>query len=266
MAGGRSPLLVLAGLFAIVSWFGLWRVVSDPVRFVILAGFVVAGIWLAIRAFRLRAPARAAALHRVEQATGMLHRPATAFTDTIAVGAADPAARRCGSRIASGCSRPSIRSRPACRRPARAGRDPWAIRFLAVLVFVVGFLYAGPERLDKLAEAFRGGEPVATTIARIDAWVTPPAYTSRAPIFLTGEAARPPGSEYSVPVGSVVTVRTGGANDLAVVSVDEAGETPAAIVEAEAGAPPAPGEGQPIERQVELGKGVDVVVRKGDGT
>ena len=105
---------------------------------------------------------------------------------------------------------------------------------------------------------------MATTIARIDAWVTPPEYTSRAPIFLTGEAAKPPGAQYSVPVGSVVTVRTGGANDLAVVSVDEAGETPAAIVEAAAGAVKKPGEGQPIERQVELGKGVDVVVRKGD--
>ena len=67
-----------------------------------------------------------------------------------------------------------------------------------------------------------------------------------------------------MPVGSIVTVRTGGANDLEVVSVDEAGETPAAIAVADAGTPAASGEGQPVERQVELGKGVDVVVRKGD--
>ena len=259
-----APIAVLAGLFAIVSWLGLWRVVSDPVRFVILAGFVLAAVWLAVRAFRLRAPARAAALLRVEQATGMLHRPATAFTDTIAVGAADPAAQALWLAHRERLLASLDTLTAGLPSPGLARRDPWAIRFLAVLVFVVGFIYAGPERLDKLAEAFRGGEPVATTIARIDAWVTPPEYTSRPPIFLTGEAAKPPGSEYSVPVGSVVTVRTGGANDLAVISIDEAGETPAAIVEASAGAPPKPGEGQPIERQVALGKGVDVVVRKGD--
>ena len=259
-----APIAVLAGLFAIVSWLGLWRVVSDPVRFVILAGFVLAAVWLAVRAFRLRAPARAAALLRVEQATGMLHRPATAFTDTIAVGAADPAAQALWLAHRERLLASLDTLKAGLPSPGLARRDPWAIRFLAVLVFVVGFIYAGPERLDKLAEAFRGGEPVATTIARIDAWVTPPEYTSRPPIFLTGEAAKPPGSEYSVPVGSVVTVRTGGANDLAVISIDEAGETPAAIVETSAGAPPKPGEGQPIERQVALGKGVDVVVRKGD--
>ena len=55
----------------------------------------------------------------------------------------------------------------------------------------MAFIVAGPERRERLTEAFRGGEPVAATIARIDAWVTPPAYTSRPPIFLTGEAARP---------------------------------------------------------------------------
>ncbi|MBN9021838.1 MAG: DUF4175 family protein, partial [Rhizobiales bacterium] len=47
-----APILVLAGLFAIVSWFGLWRVVSDPVRLVILAAFGLAAIGLALRAFR----------------------------------------------------------------------------------------------------------------------------------------------------------------------------------------------------------------------
>jgi uncharacterized protein (TIGR02302 family) len=261
-----APVLILAGLFAIVSWFGLWRVVADPVRYIILAGFVVAGIWLMVRAFRLRAPVRAAALLRVEQATGMLHRPATAFTDTLAVGASDPAAQALwlAHRERLLAALDSLKS--GLPSPGLARRDPHAVRFLAILVFVVGFVYAGPERVDKLAEAFRGGEPVAATVARIDAWVTPPAYTSRPPIFLTGEAARPQGSEYSVPVGSVVTVRTGGANDLAVLSKDEAGEVPATIVEAAAsGAPtPAAAGGQPIERQVELGRAAEIVVRKGE--
>jgi uncharacterized protein (TIGR02302 family) len=258
-----APILVLAGLFAIVSWFGLWRVVGDPLRYAILAGFVVAAIWLAVRAFRLRAPARAAALARVERATGMLHRPATAYTDTLAVGASDPAARALWLAHRERLLAALDSLRAGVPSPGLARRDPHALRFLAILVFVVGFVYAGPARLDKLAEAFRGGEPVAATVARIDAWVTPPAYTSRAPIFLTGEAARPPGSAYSVPVGSVVTVRTGGANDLAVLSIDATGETPATVVDA-LPADTVAASGQPIERQVQLGQAAEIVVRKGE--
>lgn len=256
-----APMLVLAGLFAAVSWFGLWRAASDPARIIVLAGFVVAAVWLAVRAFRLRAPARAAALVRVEQATGMLHRPATAFNDTIAVGADDPAAQALWSAHRERLLAALDTLRAGLPAPGLARRDPWAIRFLVILLFVVGFVYAGPQRLDRLAEAFRGGEPVAATVARIDAWVTPPAYTSRPPIFLTGDAARPSGSEFSVPVGSVVTVRTGGANDLEVVSLDEDGESPAAIVGADAAAA---GADRPVERQVELSRTVEVVVRKGE--
>ncbi len=258
-----APILVLAGLFAIVSWFGLWRVVSDPVRFVILAAFAAAAIFLAIRAFRLRRPARAAALARVEMATGALHRPATAFTDRLAVGAADPAAEALWMAHRERLLASLDNLKAGLPSPGLTRSDPVAIRFLAILLFVVAFFFAGPERGDKLAEAFRGGEPVATTIARIDAWVTPPAYTSRAPIFLTGEAAKPSGSEYSVPIGSIVTVRTGGANDLAVVSGDENGETPAGIVTPKDGAA-IPAAGQPVERQVELRKPAEVVVRKGE--
>lgn len=259
-----APLLVLAGLFAIVSWFGLWRVVSDPVRIAILVAFALGAVYLVVRAFRLRAPARAAALQRVERATGLLHRPATALTDDIAVGRGDPAAQALWLAHRERLLASLDKLRAGMPTPGLARRDPLAFRFLAVLLLVVGFVYAGPERIEKLYEAFRGGEPVAATVARIDAWVTPPDYTGRPPIFLTGERARPPGSTYAVPVGSVVTVRTGGVNDLAVVGVDANGETPAAVAASEGDAPPPAGEPAPLERTVALEKGLDVVVRRGD--
>ena len=141
-----APMLVLAGLFAVVSWFGLWRVVADPVRIAALVGFAVAAVWLAIRAVRLRAPARAAALLRVEQATGMLHRPATAFTDTIAVGANDPAAQALWLAHRERLLAALDTLKAGLPSPGLARRDPWAIRFLAILLFIVGFVYAGPER------------------------------------------------------------------------------------------------------------------------
>ncbi len=259
-----APLLVLAGLFAVLSWFGLWRVVPDSVRFAILFAFGVAAVYLVVRFFRLRRPARAAALARIEFATGLLHRPATAFTDRLAVGSDDPAAEALWAAHRIRLLATLDRLKAGLPSPGLARRDPLAIRFLAVLLFVVAFVFAGPDRTEKLAEAFRGGEPVAATIARIDAWVTPPGYTGRAPIFLTGDAAKPPGTEYSVPVGSVVTVRTSGANDLSVVSSSHVGEVPANVVSAGGAAAPAAGLDQPLERQVELDTASEVVVRKGE--
>jgi len=260
-----APLLVLAGLFAILSWLGLWRVVSDPVRYAILASFALAAVALAWRAFRLRRPARLAALARVEQATGALHRPATALTDRLAVGTRDPTAETLWIAHRMRLLSALDKVRAGLPSPGLARRDPLALRFLAILVFAVAFIYAGAERAERLAEAFKGGEPPAATVARIDAWVTPPAYTGRAPIFLTGEAARPAGTVYSVPAGSVVTVRTGGARDLDVVAVGGGGESPAAVVAPDkAASPAAAAADQPLERQVTLSAAGDVVVRKGD--
>jgi uncharacterized protein (TIGR02302 family) len=258
-----APLLVLAGLFAVLSWFGLWRQVADIPRLGILIAFAVAAGYFVFRGRDIRRPGRAPALARVEQATGALHRPATAYADRLATGASDPTAEVLWAAHRTRLLASLQRLKTGIPAPGLARRDPYAIRFLAALLFIVAFLFAGPERSERLGEAFRGGEPVAATIARIDAWVTPPAYTSEPPIFLTGEAAKPAGTSFSVPAGSVVTVRTGGAHDLDVVSKGETGEVAAETVQPANEAPAANGD-QPLEWQVKLSAAATVVIRKGE--
>ncbi|WP_421725623.1 TIGR02302 family protein [Bauldia sp.] len=258
-----AAFLVLAALFAIVSWFGLWRVVSDPLRYAILVAFCLAAIVLTAGFLRSRRPRREAALARVEAASGLIHRPATALTDRLAVGDDDPAAQALWAAHQRRLLAALDRLKVGLPAPGLARRDPVAVRFLVILVLVVAFVYAGPGRIDMLGEAFRGGETTAVTVARIDAWVTPPAYTGRPPIFLTGDAAKPPGTRFSVPSGSVVTVRTAGANDLRVAKGIEDWEVPAkvaAVEMADGGADEAP----PLEQRVDLDTAADVIVRKGE--
>ena len=260
-----APLLALAAIFAVVSWFGLWREVTDPVRIGLLAVFAIAAVWFLFRLLRLAPPARAAALARVEAATGALHRPATDFSDRLATGREDATATALWAAHRERLLGLLERLRAGTPAPGLARRDPYAVRFLVVLLFVAAFVFAGDERLDRLTEAFRGGETAAAIAARIDAWVTPPAYTGRPPIFLTGEAAKPSGTEYSVPVGSVVTVRAGGARDLDVVEADSAGEKPADIVAADKPVvADATGDSRPLEHQVKLASAARVIVRKGE--
>jgi uncharacterized protein (TIGR02302 family) len=256
-----APLVALAGLFVALSWFGLWRVVHTPVRIVILALFAAAAVVFLLRAMGFRLPGRAASLARVERASGVLHRPATAFGDRLISAPNDPVAEVLWTAHRRRLLAALDDVRAGLPAPRLAVHDTLALRFLVVLLVVLGFFIAGPERFERIAEAFRGGESRAATIARIDAWVTPPAYTGRAPIFLTGETAKPARTEYSVPAGSVVTVRVGGVDDLTVAAVDGAGET-----EAEHSAPQAAAAGAPapVEHRVSLAKGSEVVVRKGE--
>jgi len=254
-----APLLALAALFVALSWLGLWRAVPDLARFAVLAVFALAALWFLFRRGLPRLPSRADALARVEAATGTLHRPASAFADRQATGADDPAAAALWAAHRSRLMAALGKLRTGLPRPDMARRDPYALRFLALLLLVVAAVIAGPERGDRIAEAFRGGEPTAATLARVDAWVTPPAYTSRPPIFLTGERAKADGTAFSVPTGSVVTIRTGGTHDLDVVADDGAGAAPVAAAD---GAPSSPD--QPLERTVKLTKAATVAIQKGD--
>src|SRR3954469_152669 len=220
-----APFVVLAALYVALSWLGLWRITSTPVRYVILAGFAAAILYFLWRVTTFVLPARSAAFVRVEQATGAPHRPATSLADRLPVKPTDAATEALWlghrKRVLSALNN----LRAGVPAPRLAVRDPYALRFLVALLLVVGFVTAGPERLERLGEAWRGGESTAQAIARIDAWVTPPAYTGRAPIFLTGDTAKAATTTYSVPTGSVVTIRTGGGPDLDVFSVAPSGET-----------------------------------------
>ncbi|MBU0860157.1 MAG: DUF4175 domain-containing protein, partial [Alphaproteobacteria bacterium] len=66
--------------------------------------------------------------------------------------------------------------------------------------------------------------PAPIIPAKVDAWVTPPQYTSQAPIFLTNEsvvrAETPVGSELVAPVGSRMTIRVVGGDSTVTVTGD----------------------------------------------
>ncbi len=214
-----APFLVLAAIFVSVSWLGLWRVLSLPFRYAVLAIFAAGLVWCLANLRHFRIPSRAAAFARVERTTGAAHRPATALTDRLASGDGDAAAEVLWQAHRRRALAALTHLRAGLPSPRLAARDPFALRFLAILILAIAYFAAGPERLDRLAEAFRGGETPAALLARIDAWVAPPAYTGRPPLFLTGAAA--PASDagpLTVPAGSVVTVRIGGANDLNVTA------------------------------------------------
>ena len=70
--------------------------------------------------------------------------------------------------------------------PRLSARDPFALRALVLVLVVATFFAAGGDRTKRVAAAFDWHGVVTPANYRIDAWVTPPAYTGRPPLILPG--------------------------------------------------------------------------------
>lgn len=198
----------LAGVFLALSWLRLLELLPDAARLAAVALLAVAFLASLVPLFRLRRPPDGEATRRVERDSGYPHHPLTALGDAQAGGADDPVAvalwqahRR---KIAASLDRLSV----APPSPRLDRRDPYAIRAAVFLLFVVGFVAARGDFAGPVADALRlpAGETVPV---RVDAWITPPAYTRRAPVFLANLA--PDAPPLSIPEGSLLSIRVTGA-------------------------------------------------------
>ncbi|WP_208985982.1 TIGR02302 family protein [Labrenzia sp. OB1] len=250
------PVLVVAGIFVGLSWLGLWLILpvwAGPVGVIL---FAIAAIRAARGLFRLAWPTRDEALSRVETSSGYAHRPLTTLEDDLSVGSGNPESqamwalhlRRTAEAVAA------IRSRAP--DPQAYRKDPWAFRVLAASLLIIGFSTASGDRLSRLGSAFQNPFNTVEAPSRLDAWVTPPLYTSEAPIYLTGESAqlREPGAPVSVPEGSVLVVRSQGARQLSMTFAGADDTEPRVIEPEETGVTgePALSELLPVERRLEL--------------
>lgn len=201
------PLIGLVGFFLMVSWLGLWPLLPDLWRIALLALFGLALLILLIPLLRLRWPDRAAAMDRLVRASGTPHRPASAFFDRLGTPNEDPLTRALWEAHRRRILETLGPLKTGWPSPGMNKRDPYALRYLLPLGLFVAFMVSG-DPLARLAEAVRPTLVALDVPPRIDAWVTPPAYTGRPPLFLTGETQRPAeAGAITVPEGSIVTIR-----------------------------------------------------------
>ena len=100
-------------------------------------------------------------------------------------------------------------------------RDPWGLRAVAPLLLLIALAFSYGPFGGRLTDAFTAAPGVPPVPPRIDAWVTPPAYTGKAPIFLTAENNRGVAS-FTVPSGSDVTLRVTGGSGVETLSYGDA--------------------------------------------
>lgn len=211
------PALGVVSLFLVISWFGVWLVFPPMGRMIGLAVFVLAGLISLWPLARLSIPGKDQALKRIERVSGTKHRPLSSFDDQPAAMAADNVL---GQQLWQTHQTRNLAALKALRsgapHPAAHKVDPYQLRALMVLLLVVAFAYAGSDRTRRLAALTDPAIEATPALARIDAWVTPPEYTRRAPIFLTRVAELQNASSVTVPSGSVFSLQSDAADALTV--------------------------------------------------
>ncbi|MCP4318686.1 MAG: TIGR02302 family protein [Hyphomicrobiales bacterium] len=199
------PALCVAALFVTLSWFGYFRLVPDWLRLASGTFFAVA-IVASLLAFRgLRWPSRQSALDRLEKDNRIIHQALAVQSDHLE--SDDAFARSLWQAHQERMAERIEAIHLAPPRPDTPKMDPFGLRAIVALLLVVAFSYSYSNQSGRLSDAFRSHAPApAVAGTRIDAWVTPPGYTGKAPIFLTGSTKGLP-ETIAVPQGSEMLVR-----------------------------------------------------------
>jgi uncharacterized protein (TIGR02302 family) len=218
-----------AGLLEIPQSFGAWF--GGP-----LGGWMHLALLLAtlgglgwgtrLAVLRFQAPDDHQVKRRLEESSGLQHRPLTALTDTLA-NSADPRSRRLWDAFLRRTEAIQAQLKVGSPRPILPRLDPFAIRAGLGLALIVALVVGWENPVARLMAAITpsfdaAALPQTTTV---DMWISPPAYTGKPPLLLTPRRPLPR-----------VTAKIGGNNagagpqaTLSVEPAQTAGAEPAAI-------------------------------------
>jgi uncharacterized protein (TIGR02302 family) len=215
-----AGLVLLAVLTGVAGWLPVWAKLA-------FAGVAAASlVWSLTRLGRIDWPSRDEAIFRIEQRSGVRHRPATSYADQLADEAsATPEQRALWNAHRERMAREMDRLKPGAPRSPLPRIDQNALRnALAVALVAAGVLSAGSWR-DRVAEAVSLTPPAPETALSLDAWVNPPSYTAKPPVLLTRPAtadqdATGTMAQVSVPQGAELVARLTGSDQLTITLLD----------------------------------------------
>jgi uncharacterized protein (TIGR02302 family) len=176
--------VLVAGTFVLLLLLGVLGALPAWAKLPVLVLFAAALLLSLVRFVYVRWPTSEEALRRLERNSELPHRPLTALTDEMAQGGASAESeflwhehRR---RVAA-----SIKAlRAGLPRSDWMRRDPYALRNGLAIALVALIVLKGQDWRSELRASMApvGPAPISTTL---DAWITPPNYTGKAPVLLT---------------------------------------------------------------------------------
>src|SRR6516225_6206710 len=212
------PALAVVVIFLVLALFALLPLLPGVLHAALLLGSGAAlVIALAAMTRRIVLPDRIAARRRIEQASGLEHRPLQALADRPST-ALDPQATRLWQAHLRRMEAATRRLRIGLPAAGLARIDPLGLRALLTMLLVIGAIDAGVDWRERLVRAlsppFPGGSPAVA--ASLDLWVTPPEYTGLAPLFLQPKTIE----TIRIPTGSTLLAQVHGGNAIPRLAID----------------------------------------------
>ncbi len=196
-----APLFAIVAVFSIIAMLGLFERVSDQTAAFAALVFFTGTVISLLRGWRrYRSPDKADAIAALDQQSDL--RPLSSLRDRPARPDSEGVAlwRAHETRLTDAARRLNV---PGFRDRWHAA-DPVVLRLILPIAVFAAVLFAGvngPSRLMQALNPDYGSLMGAETIT-IEAWITPPPHTGRAPVLF-----KPDQSEARVPAGSVMTLR-----------------------------------------------------------
>lgn len=201
----------VVSLFFTLSWFGVFAALPWLGRMAVMAALAAALGMVLLRARSIRLPTADAVDSRIESESLLQHQPLQAQGDRPTND--DPFAaalwREHQKRMAARLTNLSSGS----PRTRTERLDPFGLRAVLAMLLVTAFAYSYGSSGGRIDDAFAASDTAVVAAARVDAWVTPPSYTGRAPIFLTDAAVAGSSGAIEAPEGSILSVRVSDGTD-----------------------------------------------------
>ncbi|MEP1942213.1 MAG: TIGR02302 family protein [Sulfitobacter sp.] len=196
------PLMAVVLLALSAVMLGLHEIVSAEVIWAgagLTAAAIIVAVFYAMRGWSW--PSRIDAMMRLD--SSIAGRPLTALLDDQAIGEGDEASaavwrahkRRMAQRAAA------AQAVPADLRVA--SRDPYAMRFVAVLAFAIALLFGSVMRVGTVAQMAGGGAAGLAAGPVWEGWLEPPRYTGKPTLYLNDLGEGP----LELPIGTLITLR-----------------------------------------------------------
>ena len=196
------PLMTVALLALAAAMMGLHEFLPVEAVWGAVALTVGAMLWALVYAARRWSwPTRGDAMARLDRS--LPGRPLTALFDDQAIGGTDDA-----SAAVWRAHKRRMAQRAAAAEPVRgdlrvSSRDPYALRFVAVLAFGMALLFGSVWRLGTVAEMAGGGTATLASGPVWEGWAEPPRYTGRPTLYLNDQSE----GALELPVGTLITMR-----------------------------------------------------------
>jgi uncharacterized protein (TIGR02302 family) len=224
------PALCVLGVFSVIALFDLLPGLPGLAHVAILVlaalAFVAASLWGIRTACRGGWPDMPAARRRIEQASGLPHRPLQALGDRPS-GPLDDTTRALWAAHQRRMAAALRRLRVGWPVAGLARHDPWGVRSILLILLLLAAVDAGADWRDRALRAFRpslaGAAPALAS--SFELWISPPEYTGLAPQFLRADTV----GTVPVATGSLLLGQVHGGRDTPRLALDGTGEDFAAV-------------------------------------